>query len=145
VDVCFIAPVHKNLKLKKLHYNVVQMTDITFTRLTTQNIQDQTTQVSQIIYDDLPVAWIEYDALKRVIVYSNNEWYYIDGENLTVQKVVEALGYKRFVVSWAERGERYEVRDELVINAPQHTIRVFSNINKYVEYSEYDDLELETF
>jgi len=121
------------------------MTDITFTRLTTQNIQDQTTQVSQIVYDDLPVAWIEYDALKRVIVYSKNEWYYVDGENLTVQKVVEALGYKRFVVSWAERGERYEVRDALVINAPQHTIRVFSDINKYVEYSEYDDLELETF
>jgi len=116
------------------------MTDITFTRI--ENIQE-TTQVSQIIYDDIPVAWIEYDSLKRVIVYYKEEWYYINGENITVQKVVEAIGFKRFVVSWAERGERYEVRDELVINAPQNTIRIFSNSNNYLDYSEYDDIDLE--
>ena len=129
------------------------MTDITFTRIkniqdaqgTSQDTSQDTTQVSQIIYDNIPVAWIEYDTLKRVIVYYKEDWYYVDGENLTVQKVVEALGYKRFVVSWAERGERYEVRDSLVLHAPQHTIRVFSNPNHYIDYSEYDDLELETF
>ena len=117
------------------------MTDITFTRI--KNIQDAqgTTQVSQIIYDDILVAWIEYDISKRIIVYQKEDWYYVDGENLTVQKVVEALGYKRFVVSWTERGERYEVRDELIIHAPQHTIRVFSNLNRYLDYSEYDELE----
>jgi len=81
--------------------------------------------------------------LKRVIVYYKEEWYYINGENITVQKVVEAIGFKRFVVSWAERGERYEVRDELVINAPQNTIRIFSNSNNYLDYSEYDDIDLE--
>jgi hypothetical protein len=116
------------------------MTDITFTRV--ENIQE-TTQVSQIIYDNIPVAWIEYDSLKRVIVYYKEEWYYINGENITVQKVVETIGFKRFVVSWAERGERYEVRDELVINAPQNTIRIFSNSNNYLDYSEYDDIDLE--
>ena len=116
------------------------MTDITFTR--TENIQE-TTQVSQIIYDNIPVAWIEYDSLKRVIVYCKEEWYYINGENITVQKVVEALGYKRFVVSWAERGERYEVRNKLVIHAPLNTIRIFSNSNNYLDYSEYDDIDLE--
>ena len=124
------------------------MTDITFTRI--ENIQDaqstsqstqDTTQVSQIIYDNIPVAWIEYDTLKRVIVYYKEDWYYVDGDNLTVQKVVEALGYKRFVVSWAERGERYEVRDSLVLHSPQCTIRIFSNPNHYLDYSEYDDLE----
>ena len=81
--------------------------------------------------------------MKRVIVYYKEEWYYINGENITVQKVVEAIGFKRFVVSWAERGERYEVRDELVINAPQNTIRIFSNSNNYLDYSEYDDIDLE--
>ena len=114
----------------------------TFTRITNESIEE-TTQVSQILFDNIPVAWIEYNALKRVIVSIKNEWYYIDGENLTIQKVVEALGYKRFVVSWAEKGERYEVRDELVINAPQNTIRIFSNSNNYLDYSEYDDIDLE--
>jgi len=132
------------------------MTDITFTRIEkfqdasqgasqgtqgTQGASQDTTQVSQIIYDNIPVAWIEYDTLKRVIVYQKDDWYYVNGDNLTVQKVVEALGYKRFVVSWAERGERYEIRDELVIHAPQCSIRVFSNPNHYLDYSEYDDLE----
>lgn len=116
------------------------MTDITFTRI--ENIQE-TTQVSQIIYDNIPVAWIEYDKLKRVIIYYKDDWYYINGENITVQKVVEAIGFKRFIVSWAERGERYEVRDELVINAPLNTIRIFSNSKNYLDYSEYDDIELE--
>ena len=129
------------------------MTDITFTRIenfqdaqgTSQSTSQDTTQVSQIIYDNIPVAWIEYDTLKRIIVYQKEDWYYVDGDNLTVQKVVEALGYKRFVVSWAERGERYEVRDKLVLDSPQCSIRIFSNPNQYLDYSEYDDLELETF
>jgi len=117
------------------------MTAITFTRI--ENIQEETTQVSQIIYDNIHVAWIEYDQLKRVIVYYKDDWYYINGENITVKKLVEALGFKRFIVSWAERGERYEVRDELVIKAPPNTIRIFSNPKDYSDYSEYDDLELE--
>jgi hypothetical protein len=110
----------------------------TFTRI--ENLQD-TTQVSQIIYDNIPVAWIEYDDLKRVIVYHKDEWYHVDGENLTIRKILEALGYKRYVVSWAERGERYDVHDELVVNAPSNTIRIFSNPQNYLDYSEYDDLE----
>lgn len=118
------------------------MTDITFTRLT-ENIQEHTTQVSQIMYDNILVAWIEYDQLRRVIVYYKDDWYYIDGKNLTIRKVVEAIGYKRFIVSWTSHGERYDVHDELVIKAPQNTIHIFSNPNDYLEYSEYDDLDFE--
>ena len=115
------------------------MNSITFTRV--ENFQD-TTQVSQIIYDNIPVAWIEHDS-KRVIVYNNNDWYYINGDNLTIRRVVESLGYKRYIVSWVERGEKYDVHDMLVVNAPQNTIRIFSNPNNYLEYSEYEDIELE--
>jgi len=112
------------------------MTDITFTRIT-ENFQQNITQVSKIIYDNIPVAWIKYDDLKRIIVCYKKELYYIDGENLTIRKVVKAIGFTRFIVSWAERGERYKVQDELVIHAPQNTIRIFSNPKDYLDYSEY--------
>lgn len=112
----------------------------TFTHIK-NNLLD-TTQVSQILYDDIPVFSIEY-ALNRVVVSIKNEWYYVDGENLTIRKVIEALGYKRCIVTWASHGERYDVLDELVINAPQNTIRIFSNPVRYLEYSEYDDIYLE--
>lgn len=115
---------------------------ITFTRITNIELISDTTQISQIILDNHPIAWIEYDNLKRVIVNFNNDWYYINGDNITIRQVVEAIGYKRFVVSWTERGEKYDVRDQLVIHAPQHTIRIFTKPNDYLEYPEYDDLEL---
>ena len=115
-----------------------------FTRI--QHELLDTVQVSQILYDDIPVFWIEH-VLKRVIVSMQNDWYYVDGENLgenlTIRKVIEALGHKRCIVSWASHGERYDVLDQLVINAPQNTIRIFSNPVRYLEYSEYDDIDLE--
>ena len=113
----------------------------TFTRISNSDIID-TTQVSQILYDDIPVAWIEYD-LKNIIVHYKDDWYYAEGNNLTIRQVVEAIGYKRVVVTWAKNGERYDILDELVIKAPQNTIRIFSNPVRYLEYSEYDDIELE--
>ena len=115
----------------------------TFTRIPNSDPLDDTTQVSQILYDDIPVAWIEHN-LKRVILHYKDDWYYIDGNNITVRQVVEAIGYKRSIVTWAERGERYDVLDSLVVTAPQNTIRVFSNPVKYLDYSEYDDIELES-
>lgn len=118
----------------------------TFTRLSAESIKDETTQVSQILFDDMLVACIEYDTLNRVIIYiKDKDWYYVNGDNITVRKVVQALGYsQRPIVTWAKHGERYDVLDQLVINAPQNTIRIFTNPNKYLEYSEYDELDLES-
>ena len=113
----------------------------TFTRLS--DITEDTTQVSQILFDNVAVAWIEYDTLKRVIVYINNEWYHVTGENLTIRKIVQSICDKRPIVTWTQQGERYDVLDKLVIHAPQNTIRVFNNPKDYTEYSEYDDLEFD--
>jgi len=112
----------------------------TFTRITNIDISD-TIQVCQIIFDNIPVVWIEYDLLKRIIVQFKDESYYIDGNNLTVRQVVNALNYKRPIVSWTQQGEKFDVLDELVVNAPLHTIHVFTNPKNYLDYSEYDDIE----
>jgi SHS2 domain-containing protein len=98
------------------------------------------TQVSQIIIDDVHDVLIEYDDLKRVMVFLKKKWYYVNGENITIRNVLEALGYKKYVVTWVMRGEKYDVHDQLVTNAPAHTIRVFSNPKKYLNYDEYDSL-----
>lgn len=113
---------------------------ITFTRVNEE--MKETTQVSQILYDNVHVAWIEYDDLNRIIVFIKDDWYYVDGKNITVRNIVESLGYKRCIVTWASYGERYDVLDKLVLKAPQNTIRIFSNPTYYLDYSEYDDLEL---
>ena len=95
------------------------------------------TQVSQIILDDIHDAWIEYD-LDSVIVFIKKQWYYVNGENITIRRVLEALGYKKYVVTWVSRGEKYDIHDQLVINAPANTIRVFSDPAKYSKYDEYE-------
>lgn len=115
----------------------------TFTSITNIDLITDTTQISQILFDNILVAWIEYDSMKRIIVNYKDNWYYIDGKNLTIRTIIYALGYKRAIVTWAERGERYEVLDTLVLEAPQNRIHIFTNPNDYLEYSEYDDFEFE--
>lgn len=95
------------------------------------------TQVSQIIVDDIHDAWIERES-NHVIVFIQKKWHYVHGENITIRRVIESLGYKKYVVTWASHGEKYDVHDELVINAPQNTIRVFSDPAKYLDYDEYE-------
>lgn len=114
----------------------------TFTHITNIDLITDTTQISQILYDNIPVAWIEYDSFKRIIVHYKDEWYYIDGNNLTIRTIIYTLGYKRPIVTWTERGERYDVLDELVTEAPKNTIHIFTNPNDYLDYSEYDNVEL---
>jgi len=97
------------------------------------------TQVSQIILDDIHNAWIEYDS-NNVIVFIKNKWYCVNGENITIRRVLESIGYKKYVVTWVRCGEKYDIHDELVINAPTNTIRIFSNPDKYLKFDEYDDL-----
>lgn len=97
------------------------------------------TKVSQIILDDIHDALIEHD-LNRVVVFIKKKWYFVNGENLTIRRVLEAIGYKKYVVTWVSRGEKYDIHDELVVNAPTNTIRVFSNPDKYLKYDEYDNL-----
>ena len=97
------------------------------------------TKVSQIILDDIHDAFIEHD-LNRVVVFIKKKWYFVNGENLTIRRVLEAIGYKKYVVTWVSRGEKCDIHDELVVNAPTNTIRVFSNPDKYLKYDEYDDL-----
>ena len=96
-----------------------------------------TTQVSQIIVDDIHDAWIEYDST-RVLVFIQKRWHSVNGENITIRRVLEALGYKKYVVTWVSRGEKYDIHDQLVINAPANTIRVFSDPAKYAKYDEYE-------
>lgn len=115
----------------------------TFTRITNIGDIGDTTPISQILYDNVPVAWIEYDYCKNVIIHYKDDWYYINDKNITVRDIVTALGYKRPIVTWVAKGERYEVLDELIMTAHQNTIRIFTNPKEYLEYSEYDDFELE--
>ena len=104
--------------------------------LITEEVKDSN-QVSQILLDDVSVAWIEHDS-NRAMVFKDR-WYYVNGENVTIRDVLEAIGYTKYVVTWASRGEKYDIHDELVINAPQNTIRVFSNPENYFKYNEYDE------
>ena len=60
----------------------------TFTHITNIDLITDTTQISQILYDNIPVAWIEYDSFKRIIVHYKDEWYYIDGNNLTIRTII---------------------------------------------------------
>jgi len=102
-------------------------------------IRKQPTQVSQIIVDDVPVAWIDYDSCNRVLVFTKNKWHYVNGENITIRNVLEAIGHTKYVVTWVKRGEKYDIHDQLVINVPENTIRVFSNPEMYSKYDEYDE------
>ena len=104
--------------------------------LITEEVKDSN-QVSQILLDDVSVAWIEHDC-KRAMVFKDH-WYYVNGENVTIRDVLEAIGYTKYVVTWTSRGEKYDIHDEIVINAPQNTIRVFSNPENYFKYNEYDE------
>ena len=63
----------------------------TFTRITNIGDIGDTTPISQILYDNVPVAWIEYDYCKNVIIHYKDDWYYINDKNITVRDIVTAL------------------------------------------------------